>query len=166
MSGSQYGTARIPSGEGISILNSKGIAMYFINEYISLFRKKDLPIICVYHTGPEWGPHPDSLNFQYPENIKIEPDDPMVIKNYSSSFKKTDLDKMLKERNCNTIFLCGLSSVGCVIATYFAARDLDYNVFLLKDAIMSHDSTYTDNIEIIFDAIAYDAVKYMLDQTK
>ncbi len=144
----------------------KGIAMYFINEYISLFRKMDLPIIRVYHTSPEWGPHPDSLNFQYPEIINIEPDDPIVIKNFSSSFKKTDLDKMLKERNCNTIFLCGLSSVGCVIATYFAARDLDYNVFLLKDAIMSHNSTYTDNIEIIFEALGYEAVKYILDQAK
>jgi len=75
----------------------KGIAFYFINEYISLFRSKGLPIIRVYHTDPKWGPHPDSLNFQYPDNIKIEADDPMVIKNYPSSFKKTDLDKMLKE---------------------------------------------------------------------
>jgi nicotinamidase-related amidase len=143
----------------------KGMALYFINEYISLFREKGLPVIRVYHTSPDWGPHPDSLGFQYPESIRILPDDPMIIKNFPSSFKKTDLDKMLKEMNCNTVFLCGLSAVACVISTYFSAKDLDYNAFLLKNAIMSHNSTYTQNIEIMFEAVGYDAVEYILDQT-
>lgn len=144
----------------------KQIAFYFINEYISLFREKGLPIIRVYHTSQDLNPHPDSLGFQYPDNIRIEPDDPMVIKNFSSSFKKTELDKMLKERNCNTLFLCGLSSVACVIATYFGAKDLDYNVFMLKDAIMSHNSAYTDNIEIMFEAVGHDVVKYIIEQSE
>ena len=144
----------------------KNIAFYFINEYIKLFREKGLPVIRVYHTSQDLNPHPDSIGFQYPDNILIEPDDPMIIKHYTNSFKKTELDKMLKERNCNTLFLCGLSSVACVIATYFGAKDLDYNVFLLKNAIMSHNSTYTENIEIMFEAVGHDAVKYILEQTE
>jgi nicotinamidase-related amidase len=143
----------------------KGIAMYYINAYISLFRSKNLPVIRVYHTDPEYGPSPESEKFQYPDNIQIKPDDPMIIKNYASSFKKTELDKILRENNCNTLFLCGLSAVGCVISTHFAAKDLDYKVFMLKDAIMSHNSTYTDNIEIMFGAVDYEAVSYMLEQT-
>lgn len=142
----------------------KGIAMYYINAYISLFRSKDLPIIRVYHADPEYGPSPESEEFQYPDDIKIKSDDPMVIKNYASSFKKTELDKILRENNCNTLFLCGLSAVGCVISTHFAAKDLDYKVFMLKDAIMSHNSAYTDNIETMFGAVDYEAVSYMLDQ--
>jgi nicotinamidase-related amidase len=141
----------------------KGIAMYFINAYISLFRSKGLPVIRVYHTDPTYGPSTDSEEFQYPAEIQIKPDDPMVIKNYPSSFKKTDLDKILKENNCNTLFLCGLSAVGCVISTHFAAKELDYKVFMLKDAIMSHNSDYTDNIETMFGAVDYEAVSYMLD---
>ncbi len=142
----------------------KGIAMYYINAYISLFRSKGMPVIRVYHTDPEYGPSPESEEFQYPDDIKIKPDDPMVIKNYASSFKKTELDKILKENNCNTLFLCGLSAVGCVISTHFAAKDLDYKVFMLKDAIMSHNSTYTDNIETMFGAVDYEAVSFMLEQ--
>jgi len=142
----------------------KGIAMYYINAYISLFRSKDLPVIRVYHTDPEYGPSPESEEFQYPDDIKIKPDDPMVIKNYASSFKKTELDKVLKENSCNTLFLCGLSAVGCVISTHFAAKDLDYKVFMLKDAIMSHNSTYTDNVETMFGAVDYEAVSFMLEQ--
>jgi nicotinamidase-related amidase len=142
----------------------KGIAMYYINAYISLFRSKDLPVIRVYHTDPEYGLSPESQEFQYPDDIKIKPDDPMIIKNYASSFKKTELDKILRENKCNTLFLCGLSAVGCVISTHFAAKDLDYKVFMLKDAIMSHNSTYTDNIETMFGAVDYEAVSFMLEQ--
>lgn len=142
----------------------KEIGMYYINAYISLFRSKGFPIIRVYHTSPEYGPHPDSTAFQYPDEIQIEPDDPMIIKNYPSSFKKTELDKVLKDNNCNTLFLCGLSAVGCVISTHFSAKDLDYKVFMLKDAIMSHNSTYTDNVETMFGAVDYDVVSYILDQ--
>jgi nicotinamidase-related amidase len=142
------------------------IAREYINGYIAVFRKKNLPIIRVYHTDPGWGPHPDSAGFQYPENIQIKPDDPMVIKNYASSFKKTNLHEILQQQKCNTLFLCGLSAIGCVISTYFAAKDLDYKTFMLKDAILSHNSTYTDNIEEIFGAIGYEVTTLILDQVK
>jgi nicotinamidase-related amidase len=144
----------------------KKIAFYYINSYISIFRKKNLPIIRVYHTDPGWGPHPDSSGFQYPEEIQALPDDPMVVKNYANSFKKTDLHKILQEEKCNTLLLCGLSAVGCVIATYFGAKDLDYKTFMLKDAIMSHDSAYTGYIEEIFGAIGYDVASFILEQAK
>ena len=147
----------IPEGE-------KNIALRFINGYISVFRKQNLPIIRVYHTDPEWGPHPDSSGFQYLAAIQVKPDDPQIIKNYPSSFKKTSLEKILREKQCNTLFLCGLSSVGCVIATYFAAKDLDFKTFMLKDAIMSHNANYTDSIEEIFGALSYDTVSFILDQ--
>ncbi len=143
----------------------KGIAMYFINAYISMFRSKGLPVIRVYHTDPEYGPSPGSEEFQYPDEIQIKPDDPMIIKNYASSFKKTELDKILKENNCNTLFLCGLSAVACVISTHFAAKDLDYKVFMLKDAIISHNPDYTDYVETMFGAVDYEAVSYMLELT-
>jgi nicotinamidase-related amidase len=142
----------------------KNIALYMINEYISLFREKNFPVIRVYHHNTESGPHPDSEEFQYPDNVKIEPDDPMIIKNYQNSFKKTDLEKILNEKECNLVFLCGLSSVACVISTYFGAKDLDFKAFMLKDAMMSHKPEYTDYIETIFDAISYEAVSIILEQ--
>ncbi len=43
----------------------------------------------------------------------------------SSAFKHTGLNKILRERKCNILFLCGLSAVGCVLATYFGGKDLD-----------------------------------------
>ena len=44
---------------------------------------------------------------------------------------------MLKEKGSNTLFLCGLSAVGCVLATKTGAQNNDYKAFIVKDAIMS-----------------------------
>jgi len=144
----------------------KEIAFYFINAYIAGFRSAGLPIIRIYHSDAAEGPFPGTPEFEFPAEIVITPDDPQIIKTYPNSFNNTDLEKILKEKGVNTLFLCGLSSVGCVLATYMGAHDHDFKVFMLKDAIMSHNSDYTDQIENIFSAINYDAVEVMLMNVK
>jgi len=140
----------------------KEVGLYMINMFIELFRKYNFPIIQVHHTDPQKGPKPGTEGFEFPKTIQLTTNDSLVIKNYGNSFKKTDLQIILQEKKCNTVFLCGLSSIACVISTYFGARDLDYNAFMLKDAMMSHNSAYTDNIEDIFGALNYEAVDLML----
>jgi nicotinamidase-related amidase len=141
----------------------KEVGLYMINALIQLFRESGFPVIRVYHTDPKSGPNPGTEAFEYPKSVLIKPEDPKIIKNYGNAFNKTDLQKVLRDRGCNTLFLCGLSAVGCVLATYHGAMDLDYDVFMLKDAIMSHNSAYTDSIEDIFSALGYDALKVMLE---
>lgn len=70
------------------------------------------------------------------------------------------------KKGINTLFLCGLSAVGCVLATYLGAVNYDYRVFMIKDAIMSHNSEYTNNIEIMFDAVSSDVVKLILESSE
>ena len=141
----------------------KKFALEMINETIGLFRKYGFPVIRVYHTTPEYGPKPDTEAFEFPSSIKIKPEDHKIIKNYPSAFKNTELDKLLHEMDCNTLYLCGLSAVGCVLATYYSALDLDYNVFMVRNALLSHNSTYTKFIEEIFDTVSYKTIKVMLE---
>lgn len=144
----------------------KGIGMYMINAAIQLFRENGFPVIRVYHTDPKEGPPPGTEAFEFPEMVKIQSDDPKIIKNYPNAFKKTELEKWLREKGYNTVFLCGLSAVGCVLATYWDANDLDFNAFMIKDAIMSHNSTYTDFVEDICETVTYTALKLMLENVK
>jgi len=144
----------------------KEVGMYMINAMIDLFRKNGFPIIRVYHQDLVEGPKTDSEAFEFPTTVQIKPEDPRVIKHYGDGFNKTDLDIIIKEKGCNTVFMCGLSAVGCVLATYIGAKNHDVKAFLIKDAIMSHNSTYTDNIEEIFGAISYDVVKTMLENAE
>ncbi|MCK5455230.1 MAG: hypothetical protein KAJ16_12750 [Calditrichia bacterium] len=53
--------------------------------------------------------------------------------------------------------------MGCVLATYHTGKDLDFNVFMIKNAIMSHNSEYTRFVEEIFDTVSYTTLKVMLD---
>ena len=143
----------------------KETAMEYINYYIQLFRSQGYPVIRVYHQSEEYGVLPGTDQFEFPTSVLIKPEDPKVIKTYPDGFNKTDLDKVIKESGSNTLFLCGLSAVGCVLATWIGAANNDYKAFLLKDAIMSHNAEYTDNIEVMFDAVNYDVVKLILDNS-
>ncbi len=141
----------------------KEIAIFFINLVISLFRKHDFPVIRIYHTDKESGPVPGTDEFEYPESFSIKHEDTRIIKTYSDSFNKTNLRDVLSEKGSNTLFICGYSAVGCVLATMIGAQNNDYKAFIVKDAIMSHSSEYTRNVEVMFDAVSYDIIKLILE---
>lgn len=144
----------------------KQMGLMYINALIDLFRSNGYPVIRIYHFDSKYGPKPDTEQFEFPSSVLIKPDDPKIIKTYGDGFNKTDLDKILKEKGCNTLFLCGLSAVGCVLATWIGAQDHDYKAFMVKDAIMSHNSEYTDNVEVMFDAVGYELVETVIQSTK
>jgi nicotinamidase-related amidase len=150
----------------LSGMADKDMALQYINGLIWMFRENGFPVIRVYHTDPKWGPKPGLKEFQFPESINIKDDDPKIVKNYPSAFKKTELDQTLKDLNCNTLFLCGLSATACVLATYHTAQDLDYNVFMVRDAIMSPKVQDTDFVEEVFNTVPWEAVQLMLESAK
>jgi nicotinamidase-related amidase len=145
--------------------DDKKFAMEVINGAIWTFHQMKLPVIRVYHTDLNWGPKPGTEPFEYPKSVIISEDDPKVVKNYASVFTKTELDKILKERGCNTLFLCGLSAVACVLATYYGAMDRDYKVFMIKNGIISHNSSYTNVIRDITESINLDTMRFILDKS-
>jgi nicotinamidase-related amidase len=126
----------------------KLIAMEYINGLIDLFRKNGYPVIGVYQFSEEYGVKPGTPGFEFPETVKVLPTDP---------------NKVLKDSGSNTLFLCGLSAVGCVLATKTGAENHDYKAFMVKNAIMSHNSEYTKNVEVMFDAVSYEVVQLLIE---
>ncbi len=143
----------------------KELGILFINMLIELFRKANLPLLRIYHQNSENGPFPGSAEFEYPDAIHIIPEDIQIVKSYSDSFNKTSLNQILADKGVNTLFLCGLSAVGCVLATKIGALNNDFEAFMVKDAIMSHNSEYTRNMETMFNAVSYDVVKLIVDSS-
>ncbi len=143
----------------------KVMAMEYINGLIELFRRNGYPVIRVYHSSEEYGVTPGTEGFEFPETVKILPTDPKVIKTYGDGFNKTDLDKVIQSTGSNTLFLCGLSAVGCVLSTWIGAQNQDYQAFMVKNAIISHNTAYTKNVEEMFDAVAFDVVKLIIENT-
>ncbi len=137
----------------------------YINWYMMLFRHYKLPVIRVYHSDLKWGPAPGTEEFAFDTVFKIEESDPMVIKTYGNAFNKTNLDSLLQAKGINTLFLCGLSATGCVLATYIGANDHDYEVFMLKNALLSHDADLTKAVQEFTSTISWDAMKLLLENT-
>jgi nicotinamidase-related amidase len=143
--------------------DDRDMALEMMNWAMWAFRENDLPVIRIYHTDPEWGPPPGTPMFEFHDSLKVKEADPKIIKTYPSSFTKTSLDSLLQVNSINTLFLCGLSSVGCVLSTYMDATSHDYKAFLVKDALLSHKEEYTNNIEEIFNALDLETIMYMLE---
>jgi len=139
------------------------LGMEMINYFIALFRAYGFPVIRVYHTDLKSGPKPESEEFQFPKTVAIRDDDVKIVKNYGNAFKKTELDKILKAKGCNTLFLCGLSAVGCVLATYHGAMCHGYDVFIRKGALISHYAVLPKAVQEICMIIDYYPLKLLLE---
>lgn len=137
-----------------------------INAAIWYFRQRGFPVVRIYHTDPQWGPAIDSEGFQFAPDIAVRDEDVRVIKNFPSAFKKTDLAKILDEKGCNTVFLCGLSATGCVLATYHGAIDRDYDAFMIKGGLISPNAAETAVIEDISETVTFEGLRAMLDNAK
>jgi nicotinamidase-related amidase len=127
--------------------------MEAINAAIGMFRKHQFPVIRVYNTEIGRGPAPGTEAFEFPKTVPVTVDDPHIIKNYPSAFTKTSLDSLLKSQGCNAVYVCGLSAVGCVLATYYGAMDRGYDTYMVREAIISHNADYTNVIRNITGAL-------------
>ena len=146
--------------------SDKDRAFQMINGAIWVFENSKLPIIRIYHQDNQWGPATDSEGFKFDPAIKFANENPMIIKHYGDGFNKTDLDKVLKEKGINTVFLCGLSATGCVLATFIGASNHDYKVFMVKDALLSPDAAQTNVIEEIMNTVDLETMMFMIECLK
>jgi nicotinamidase-related amidase len=127
--------------------------MKAIDTLIGMFRTLHYPVIRVHHEELGQGPAPGTEAFEFPKTVPVLPDDPLIIKHYPSAFTKTSLDSVLKAQGVTTVYVSGLSAVGCALATYFGARDRGYDTYMVREAIISHRSDYTDVIRDITHAL-------------
>jgi len=134
-----------------------------INELIALFREFGHPVIKVYHSDPERGPEPGTEQFEFPSSIDVTDDDMGLVKEHASAFTKTDLERILKEDGKNTVFLCGLSATGCVLATYFGALEREFMVLMVEGTLLSHDASHTKVIEDICSSMTLEEVRETLE---
>jgi nicotinamidase-related amidase len=137
-----------------------------INELIALFREHGHPVIRVYHSGEAHGPEPGTEDFEFPAMFRVTGDDPMIVKQYPSSFTKTELEKLLRSEDRNVAVLCGLSATGCVLATYFGAIDRGFDVVMVKGSLLSHNADYTKVIEEICYSMTVEEVRDIMENPR
>jgi nicotinamidase-related amidase len=138
-------------------------AMDCINAAIELFRKKNLPVIGIQHIDEKARLVPGMDGFEIPEEVKLLPSDTRIQKTHSNAFIKTELQKVLQERNIRTLILAGYCAEFCVLSTYRGARDLDMQPIILRGAIASGNSENIRFVENINEIISLGALEKLLE---
>lgn len=89
------------------------------------------------------------------EELKPAQEDYIIPKYRWNAFHQTYLDLALRARGIDTIILSGGSVDVGVASTAYAARDLDYNLIIVRDACSnSHDDSLTVLMEKVFPRMA------------
>lgn len=125
-----------------------------LNRYITLFQQRGLPLVftrdwhpadhCSFHAqGGPWPPHcvAGTPGAAFPTGLQIPASATLVSKGASagidaySGFQGTGLGAYLQRLGCRRVFVGGLATDYCVLATVRDARHQGLAVVLLGDAI-------------------------------
>jgi ureidoacrylate peracid hydrolase len=84
------------------------------------------------------------------EELKPAPEDYVIPKYRWSTFHQTYFDLALRSRGIDTIIISGGAVDVGVASTVYAARDLDYNIIVVRDAC---SNSYDDSMAAFMDKI-------------
>ena len=84
------------------------------------------------------------------EELKPAPEDYVIPKYRWSTFHQTYFDLALRSRGIDTIIISGGAVDVGVASTVYAARDLDYNIIVVRDAC---SNSYDDSMAVFMDKI-------------
>ena len=104
-------------------------------------RAQSAPVIWVQHADD--GLTTGSPAWQLAPELAPNQSEPLIHKQFNSSFEETALEETLAELDATHIVLAGAATNWCVRATAYGALDRGYDLTLLKDA----HTTNTDHLE-------------------
>ena len=69
------------------------------------------------------------------DELSLGPADYVIAKHRYNAFHETHLGLSLRTRGIDTIVLCGGATPAGIASTVYGARDMDYNVIVVRDAV-------------------------------
>jgi nicotinamidase-related amidase len=107
---------------------------------------------------------PGTKEFELFPSLTVKAEDGKVVKTHQNAFNKTELERMVRDKGCDTVILIGLSALHCVLATYFGAYDQDLFPYLARDAVAAPDEESIQIAEKICDTLSLRAISQILEQ--
>lgn len=134
-----------------------------INAAIALFRKKNLPVICVQHMEEDEGVKPGEEGFDLPDSLKILPTDEHIVKIYGNSFNKTPLAEKLHALGVDTLIITGFCAEYCVLSTIRGAMDLDFTPIVLRGSLASGVPENLRFVENVHTSMTFGALRAFMN---
>ncbi|NMG42626.1 isochorismatase family protein [Aromatoleum toluvorans] len=105
-------------------------------------RARGIPVIHVRHEfarGEKPVFVPGSSGAEIQAEVAPLEGEPVIVKNHVNSFRETELERLLDERDVQEVVVVGAMSHMCVDAAVRAAADLGYSVSVIHDACATLD---------------------------
>lgn len=143
--------------QGGAMASSMDTAVKYIEWAIGLFKKKGLPVFHIVHN--EAGPEAlKDENFWELDAIAAPDRKDVIVKTKGSAFSGTDLQERLKAAGVDMLVLTGLAAEYCVLNTYKAAENLDWNLAILKGSLAGPDPENVPFVERICETVSAGAL--------
>lgn len=104
-----------------------------------------------------WGRSGQTFEFAHPPQSRAvlsefapQPADYDIPKHRWNAFYQTQLDLSLRSRGIDTVLLVGGSTHVGIASTAYAARDMDYQVVIVRDGLTGYEPQRTFFIEQVF----------------
>ena len=169
---------------------SKNQVVSHLNELLEAGRSAGATIILVplsfEENCPEAGPEPYGImqpvaqskilirgtwGAEVAETLTTNSADVIVHKNHISGFEGTDLEAQLRDRNIETVVLCGGLTDICVESTMREAYDKRFEVFTIKDATATidldkHEQTVNQNYLLFSKPLSTQEFIHIIDENR
>jgi nicotinamidase-related amidase len=100
-------------------------------------RAAKVPVIWVQHSDD--GLQPGTAEWEYVDELRRSPDEPLVQKRFGDSFEGTELEHLLAARHVGRLVVTGAQTDACIRSTIHGAFTRGYDVALVGDAHTTED---------------------------
>lgn len=115
-----------------------------INTLTGKARSAGVPVVWVQHNDA--GMTINSPEWQLAPELEPLPGEPLVNKQYRSSFESTELESVLLDLNAAELIVCGAQTNNCIRHTIHSALERGYDVTLVEDAHTTSDFEWDNGI--------------------
>jgi nicotinamidase-related amidase len=132
-----------------------------INDAVTLFRKKNYPVIWIQNEDEKVTP--GSSGFDMIDALtKPAEGEKRIVKRYANSFNRTGLLDYLTAEKADTLLVTGYNALYCILSTYRGAEDNDLSPVLLRGASASNAKENVKLVEDICDIISFNVLEKLL----
>jgi nicotinamidase-related amidase len=117
-----------------------------IAQLLTAWRQTNRPIFHIQHLSqePDSPLRPDQAGCQIKQIVQPQANEPVIQKQVNSAFIGTNLEQQLRQADCTTVVIVGLTTNHCVSTTARMAGNLGFTTYVLSDATATFDRTGPD----------------------